>query len=630
MSKNINARIALKRDTSANWTNYNPVLLDGELILVDTDNGLRAKIGDGTKTYTQLPFTDEALRALITDVDDNNSAVVMTKDGESQLLDTFNVIKLTQEEYDELKASNSLDPDALYLTEPLNLVNGSAEGSLRSIYSNEESNSYIMGDYAVALGRSTAATGQGAHAEGRGTTASGDYSHVQGRYNIEDVENKYAHIVGNGEGSGDRTNAHTLDWDGVGWFAGGLRVGGTSQDDGEEVALLNNNGIIKQEHLPDGFPYSEFAEILPSETIEIDPDAGMGFIGTTFALVVGGEYTVTWNGTEYSCIGQEYSMDSIPAVAIGNIGAITGGDATEEPFVIINFDADTAAALGGVYGVLIALDGSASATIAISGTQITKISAAYLPKMGISNIVDGSSVGSLRQLMAAEESDEYTIGFSAVAFGFGTKASGDYSHAEGNNTTASGVSSHAEGEDTTASDNGSHAEGGHTIASGVHSHAEGSTTTASGQDSHAEGQNTTASGYNSHAEGGHTTASGRYSHVEGGYTIASGDYQHVQGKHNVEDTADKYAHIVGNGSVSLGVVTRSNAHTLDWDGNAWFAGDVYVGGTSQDDGDRLIRLSEQMTEDDALELLAELNVVDPITNENGAIFTDENGAIYVL
>ena len=118
MSKNINARIALKRDTSANWTNHNPVLLNGELILVDTAEGqLRAKIGDGIKTYTQLPFTDEALRALITDVDNNNSAVVVTKNGESRLLDTFNIIKLTQEEYEELKASNSLDPDALYLTE---------------------------------------------------------------------------------------------------------------------------------------------------------------------------------------------------------------------------------------------------------------------------------------------------------------------------------------------------------------------------------------------------------------------------------------------------------------------------------------------------------------------------------
>lgn len=89
MPKNINARIALKRDTSANWTNYNPVLLNGELILVDTAEGqLRAKVGDGTKTYTQLPFTDEALRALITDVDNNNSAVVDTVNELKQYVDT--------------------------------------------------------------------------------------------------------------------------------------------------------------------------------------------------------------------------------------------------------------------------------------------------------------------------------------------------------------------------------------------------------------------------------------------------------------------------------------------------------------------------------------------------------------
>lgn len=64
---NFNARIKLKRDTAVNWTVNNPVLLNGEIILIDTDSGeLRAKIGDGTKTYTQLPFTDEILRNLIT------------------------------------------------------------------------------------------------------------------------------------------------------------------------------------------------------------------------------------------------------------------------------------------------------------------------------------------------------------------------------------------------------------------------------------------------------------------------------------------------------------------------------------------------------------------------------------
>lgn len=69
-NKEILTRIKHKRDTSLNWTINNPVLLNGEIILVDTPEGkgeLRAKIGDGVKTYTQLPFSDEILRDLIND-----------------------------------------------------------------------------------------------------------------------------------------------------------------------------------------------------------------------------------------------------------------------------------------------------------------------------------------------------------------------------------------------------------------------------------------------------------------------------------------------------------------------------------------------------------------------------------
>lgn len=113
----INTRIRQKRDTAANWTNNNPVLLNGELIVVETSTGaIRLKVGDGVKTFNQLPFLDEALRALITDVDNNNSAVVMTKNGESKLLDTFNIVKLSEEEYNQLIDSNTLDPDTLYFT----------------------------------------------------------------------------------------------------------------------------------------------------------------------------------------------------------------------------------------------------------------------------------------------------------------------------------------------------------------------------------------------------------------------------------------------------------------------------------------------------------------------------------
>lgn len=142
-----------------------------------------------------------------------------------------------------------------------------------------------------------------------------------------------------------------------------------------------------------------------------------------------------------------------------------------------------------------------------------------------------------------------TVGKKSIAEGYDTIASGHYSTAEGYNTTASGQSSHAEG-------NG-------TIASGTFSHAEGAGPEALGSASHAEGYS--------------TIASGEISHAEGYCTTANGENQHVQGKYNIEDTTS--AHIVGNGSSSA----RSNAHTLDWSGNAWYQGNIKTGGTSYND-----------------------------------------------
>lgn len=156
------------------------------------------------------------------------------------------------------------------------------------------------------------------------------------------------------------------------------------------------------------------------------------------------------------------------------------------------------------------------------------------------------------------------------AEGQGTKAVGEASHTEGQETKASGTCSHAEGSNVTASGTCSHAEGEYTVAGGKYSHAEGRSTTSNGESSHSEGLDTSASGACSHAEGQRTEAKGYASHSEGYYTVAAGEYQHVQGKNNIIDNENKYVHIVGNGDYS----TKSNAHTLDWDGNAWFAGKI--------------------------------------------------------
>lgn len=91
--------------------------------------------------------------------------------------------------------------------------------------------------------------------------------------------------------------------------------------------------------------------------------------------------------------------------------------------------------------------------------------------------------------------------------------------------------------------------------------------------SHAEGRSVSV-GEASHAEGNYTIAYGDCSHAEGSTTKASGYAHHAQGAYNILDENSLYLHIVGNGSSGA----RSNAHTIDWTGNAVFAGTVSAPG----------------------------------------------------
>ena len=193
----------------------------------------------------------------------------------------------------------------------------------------------------------------------------------------------------------------------------------------------------------------------------------------------------------------------------------------------------------------------------------------------------------------ATKSCSFASGYYCDALGEYSHASGYYcdtegqsSHAEGEHCKAIGKYSHVEGYYSTVEGQGAHAEGYSCDAEGQYSHAEGSNCTSSGKYSHAEGDTSYSVGDCSHTEGYHTSASGIGSHAEGRYCNAQGEYQHVQGKYNIPDDDNKFAHIVGNGT-DYAIDYRSNAHTLDWDGNAWFQGDVFIKGTSQDDGQKL-------------------------------------------
>lgn len=102
---------------------------------------------------------------------------------------------------------------------------------------------YAEGSCSHAEGLATTAKGGYSHTEGRYTIAGSNNQHVEGVANIEDNASKYIHIAGNGEFT-QRSNAHTLDWNGLGWFAGGLKIGGTSQDDTNAHNVITDADII--------------------------------------------------------------------------------------------------------------------------------------------------------------------------------------------------------------------------------------------------------------------------------------------------------------------------------------------------------------------------------------------------
>ena len=230
-------------------------------------------------------------------------------------------------------------------------------------------------------------------------------------------------------------------------------------------------------------------------------------------------------------------------------------------------------------------------------TKTVLLATLELPSGGISDVqVDGSSVveDGVASISMADKMDAVnptgsgavsigrkagtTVGTNSVAIGTNVTASGAYSVALGQNSTASGVAATSV-RGTASGDYSFAACGG--FASDYGAAAIGTSCSASNSYAFAEGWQAYASGQYSHAEGKETRAKADGCHVEGVGTESSWlDRQtHIQGKYNVV-TSGGYAHIVGNGT---GSSARSNAHTLDWSGNTWYAGDIYLGGTGQTD-----------------------------------------------
>ena len=387
------------------------------------------------------------------------------------------------------------------------------------------------GEYSHAEGIQTTASVLGSHAEGANTTASGDYQHVQGKWNIEDTESKYAHIVGWGTSSTSRANIHTITTSGDGWFAGKVSAG-TVDSPAEPTA---DNDLITKKYFDDNS--NNVGEYYPGTVDEEMNPAG-----------IGGEIFNAYEDSE----------------DIGVTKNIASGGYSHAECI-----STTASGMGShAEGATTTASGTASHAEGINATA-----------SGMGSHAEGAETTASGYMSHSEGNLTTASGQISHAEGNSTKAYGNASHAEGYKTIAGDQKllcnyCHAEGDQTTASGEGSHAEGSFTTASGVYSHAEGNSTIASGEGSHAEGFNSEASGAGSHAEGFKSEASGESSHAEGYYTIASSNYQHVQGRFNIEDSGGTYVHIVGWGT---SISNRKNIHTISTSGDGWFAGKVSAG-----------------------------------------------------
>lgn len=215
-----------------------------------------------------------------------------------------------------------------------------------------------------------------------------------------------------------------------------------------------------------------------------------------------------------------------------------------------------------------------------------------------------TSAPGVQMLTSTSAAANVASGMQSVAFGTLAQATQREAVAMGYNVKATAQSSFATGDSTQATGPYAFACGYQTKAQGYYSYAEGFTSKA------------TNSGC--HAEGAFTEANGGYSHAEGYYTIANLN-QHAQGQYNISEAdSTGIIHIVGNGT---GTSARSNAHTLYNNGDAWFAGDVYVGSTSGTDKDAgSVKLAKE----------SQLPNITSTTTDPGAGSTLADGAIVLV
>lgn len=599
-------RIQTKRNTDDGWRKWeeeqlndpnNPapgVLLEGEEILVLTkQKELRRKIGDGVKRYTQLPFTDENLRALISEQDinmkdgtgenslvgndiDNNQAIsaystalgngttagskgfrIIASSGTAGKEGTYTLEGYTGDyevgdEY-SLRITNMYDRQgkitAIDDTNGVITVDNYAAETLAELGEGEtdlgdkntfrvESKPLIgnidIGKSSVAFGIDSKALGFMSFTEGSSTIAYGKYAHAEGNtteagYSAHS-EGRFTHATGHHSHAEGYSTTASKD----GAHAEGKNTvasGSISHAEGNSTTASGDRAHAEGENT--------LASGSKSHAEGYRSNKNNDTLGATGVIAHSEGYDTTASGEASHSEGRA-------TIASGKNSHAEGQDSKASNQAS---HAEGVTTLSGNSG------SHSEGKFTYAGGE-----GAHAEGVGASE-----TDGSVNTTYGAKNKAAHVEGIKTIALG-------QAAHAEGNEGKAGGDASHVEGyqpgkvsgteTNYGAYQTGAHAEGVTTYADGQGAHAEGYSTKAIAKASHSEGRGTTASGENSHARGTNTIASGLSASAEGSGTLASGEATHAEGYRDLEKitvSGTEYTTgAVGKGAHTEGANTSTN------------------------------------------------------------------------
>lgn len=505
------------------------------------------------------------------------------------------------------------------------------ENNIASGYAShaEGDNTEASGVRSHAEGYDTTASANCSHAEGAFTVASGKYSHAEG--NSSSASGEYSHAEGSGKASGQYSHAEGGNTYAMGKYShteGSVTraLGDNSHAGGANTKAISNSSVAMGNNSIAGIK-GYYYDIIDATSLRVYKDQERTTEAQVPSSWLNGRISLV-NDKKYDNITQISSIDADgstirvnPSLPFSSMVVIQTPQFDDYSIICLDAPLDgeidfgvNAVAMGennkslnkdsfvtgmnneviGQYSFGVGRDNTVGYAGFASGRSNT--ANVYGHAEGNQVIASGETAHAEGKLTVASAFSAHAEGYDTEATaraahseGELTKATGMRAHAEGYKTKSSGEESHSEGSETTASGKYAHSEGNKTIASGESAHSEGAWTVAKGLYSHAEGKTSVSNGLGSHAEGCDTVANGKGAHSEGLYTKAGSDFQHVQGKYNIVDSSNVYADIVGNGTSNT---ARSNAYTLDWSGNAWFASTVTAGRNTTDDDNDLVLVTK--------------------------------------